>query len=213
MIIGIIVSLVYTLCISSNIMKKVYLVTIILTIIIIIIFFLTKHKNNSQLINLIGLHERSDNQISFLNWPVTLQWKTENFQYLEFENEKKSLSILKTLKINPESAFKKIQDLKSQIESLYDPKIDPYFAVITRKIDCPSEFLPKVKKSENENEIKIETELFASERKGLGACSKDSATLLAHVTHLYCKNNESFFEIKYFYPKEDSGHITLSCLP
>lgn len=100
---------------------------------------------------------------------------------------------LKIDKINIEDHKKYIKDKQFVLESLFLPITSPYPEVITNIVECPDEFKPKVRKTNNGW---VYT-LFANERLSFGVCSKDLIKYDSEYGIFDCKN-KGIFEIRVF---------------
>ena len=144
------------------------------------------------------------------NWPLVENLTGENVIYLNARSSgplPSQLFLNSSLAVTMELATKKMIDAKSRIMSLYDPKPDPYFAVLTKKIDCPLEFWPKEEHLDAEKSTLLTFKIFASERLGLGACDTSSAKYQATIAYLYCKKTGTYSEIKLFTNNSNSSEI------
>lgn len=109
--------------------------------------------------------------------------------------------------------------LKERVEktlSIYDGHIDPYFAIITKKVSCPQEFM-----IQRMNDLKHTTDfmfgMYANFQNSIGACTKDMAEKRAIVRYFTCRNRlveiEKFVPLKVLGNKELEDMQSFNCLP
>ena len=123
---------------------------------------------------------RSSNLESRLKgWGISLD--TSSFSLVSLDKDERIVSKVEKLeavfgttkvfidRIEIEDHRKYIEDKKFLLESLFLPTTSPYPEVITNIIECPSEFKPKVRATNNG----VVYALFANERLSFGVCSKD----------------------------------------
>lgn len=96
-----------------------------------------------------------------------------------------------------------MRDQKIKLESIFNPTPSPYFAVLTKEIECPKDFLPTYNESENSGNKVSYYILYANERFHYGVCSKDLIKYRVIVAFTYCKNTEDLYQLEYFVPDED----------
>ena len=88
---------------------------------------------------------------------------------------------------------KYIEDKKFLLESLFLPTTSPYPEVITNIIECPDEFKPRVRETNNG----VVYTLFAGERFNYGVCSHDLVKYHSGYGIFDCKD-KGIFEIRVF---------------
>lgn len=115
--------------------------------------------------------------------------------YLKKNDEK--IKIKKTHPVTKENASKKMNSKSILIESVFHPKPAPYFAILTKEINCPREFLPLQRKKEG---LWMAWTMFANKRQGFGVCDKSEVHFINHKLLKYCPEQKNFFEIDYFTP-------------
>jgi hypothetical protein len=107
---------------------------------------------------------------------------------------------------------------KAQIDSVYDVKPSPYFAVVTTGIVCPAEFQPVYKEMHIPQGWRAGVTLYTNDRLTLGACTKELAKYRGELILLYCRAAAMLFEVEYFTPidhttSHDKGIIeSATCL-
>ena len=147
---------------------------------------------------------RSSNLESRLKgWGISLD--TSNFKLLSFARDKTSFSKVEKLeaisgttkvfidKTEIEDHKKYIEDKKFLLESLFLPTTSPYPEVITNIIECPDEFKPRVRETNNG----VVYTLFAGERFNYGVCSHDLVKYHSGYGIFDCKD-KGIFEIRVF---------------
>ena len=131
--------------------------------------------------------------------------KKIRFLKLLNSERKESLHIKKVQPLSRIEATKKMKSLKAQIESVFHPKRAPYFAILTKTIVCPEEFLPRFKESWPLTEdLWMEWVMFANIRQGIGVCDFQSIAFINYKFVKYCPREKAFFEINYFKPHKES---------
>ena len=136
-------------------------------------------------------------------WGISLD--IYNFKLLSFTKDKTSFSKVEKLetvsgttkvfidKIEIEDHKKYIEDKKFLLESLFLPTTSPYPEVITNIIECPDEFKPRVRETNNG----VVYTLFAGERFNYGVCSHDLVKYHSGYGIFDCKD-KGIFEIRVF---------------
>lgn len=103
-----------------------------------------------------------------------------------------------TQNMGEELASLYIEEKKVGIESLFVTRPAHYPGIITREVDCPPEFHP-IRGRVGDLEYYI---MYANERFSHGVCSPDLVKYRSVVGLGYCKREDTFVEIKLFYPPE-----------
>lgn len=101
--------------------------------------------------------------------------------------------VLKMTRTKTEASQKYIDDKKFLFKSLFLPTTSPYPEVITNIVECPEEFKPKVKETEQGT---IYT-LFAGDRFTYGICAQDLAVYHSAYGIFDCKE-KGIFEVRLF---------------
>ena len=141
-------------------------------------------------------------------WGVSLD--VSSFSLVSFSKDKTSFSKAEKLeaiseitkvfidKTEIQDHKKFIEDKKFLFSSLFLPTTSPYPEVITNIIECPDEFKPKVRETNNGT---VYT-LFAGERYNYGVCSQDLVKYSSEYGIFDCKK-KGIFEIRLFSDKND----------
>ena len=98
--------------------------------------------------------------------------------------------------------YREEQNIK--LESIFDPARSPYFAVLTKTIECPKDFLPTYQELSKDKSYYV---LFANERFNYGACSQDLIAYRAINGIVYCKNTGDLYHLEYFIPNEEYNEV------
>jgi len=145
-----------------------------------------------------------------LRWRISLN--LSGFSPLSFSKDERIVSKVEKLeavfgttkvfidRIEIEDHRKYIEDKKFLLESLFLPTTSPYPEVITNIIECPSEFKPKVRETNNG----VVYALFANERLSFGVCSKDLVKYHSEYGIFDCAA-KGVFEIRLF--SDDNNKI------
>lgn len=104
-------------------------------------------------------------------------------------------------------ATRYIDDQKLKLESIFNPAPSPYFAVLTKEIECPQEFLPAYGESANTNNKVAYYILYANERFHYGVCSQDLIAYRAIYGMTYCENTEDVYLLEYFVPNQEYSEV------
>ena len=128
---------------------------------------------------------------------VTTKLKNIKVTSLYFRRNDEKIRIKKTHPVTTEKALKKMNGKSILIESVFHPKPAPYFAILTKEINCPREFLPLHRKKEG---LWMAWTMFANKRQGFGVCDKSEVYFINYKLLKYCPAQKNFFEIDYFTP-------------
>lgn len=117
------------------------------------------------------------------------------------------------------AAAQELQTQKLQeFKSVYDPRIDPYFAIVTKETRCPDRFLPLVEAAPKKASSLNLVSAFANERNTIGACTEDLAQKRYYFASLTC--GATFTQFEEFIPlsqapsREAPSELrSLDCLP
>jgi hypothetical protein len=107
--------------------------------------------------------------------------------------------------VTPAGAEGLLKDRLFQIDSIYEPHPDLYFAAITKKTICPDRYLPVHKTltpSDNTTEPIQTAMLYANDRLTYGGCTPELATQRVVVAFVYCRKNADFFVLEHFIPEK-----------
>lgn len=98
-----------------------------------------------------------------------------------------------------------IKDRLVQLQSLYDPNPDPYFAILTKKTVCQDKYRMIYRSRKTNGTVLHFLELYANERRTYGACTGELAFYRAAVAMIYCPKTRSAVIVESFIP---SGAFT-----
>ena len=116
--------------------------------------------------------------------------KIVQLQLKRGEREEAALKIF--FPLESAAALRRMQERSALIESVFHPKPAPYFAVLTKEISCPKEFLPRIETGNFWKSFRF----FANKRKGVGVCNREDVFFLNIRSFLYCP--PFFIEADYF---------------
>jgi hypothetical protein len=88
-----------------------------------------------------------------------------------------------------------------EVLSVFKTEPEPYFAAISKSIQCPGEFQPKREVFGNGAATTVAVSAYGSERNTLGACTKSEAVKRATFIYLACGNN--LLQMERFIPVGD----------
>jgi len=93
-----------------------------------------------------------------------------------------------------------IKDRLVQLQSLYDPRPEPYYAILTKKTVCQDKYQIVYRPRKNKGPVLHYLELYANERMIYGACTGDMAFYRAAVAMIYCPRSRSAVILESFIP-------------
>lgn len=124
-------------------------------------------------------------------------FKKNKISFLYLNKNKEEIKIKKISSIIKEEALQKMKNKSVLLKSVFHPKPSPYFAILTKEIICPKEFLPVHRKKEG---VWMSWTMFANKRYGFGVCNKGDIFFINYKFLKYCPQQQNFFEIDYFIP-------------
>lgn len=104
-----------------------------------------------------------------------------------------------------DAAANYINDQRIKLESIFNPAPSPYFAILTKEIECPKDFLPIYNESIKASNKVLYYILYANERLNYGVCSEDLIAYRAINGFTYCENTKDLYHLEYFVPNEEYG--------
>ena len=117
-------------------------------------------------------------------------------------NDQDEVLRIKTESISKAEEAQKIIDQKSnEIKMMFAPQQVPYQGVISKDINCTQAVEVNNKILETDKEISLIINLTATDRFIYGSCIAEQEIYKSQLLMLYCKANQNFYEIKYFYDK------------
>jgi len=105
--------------------------------------------------------------------------------------------------IDPEKAASLFKNKSLLIKGLYSIQATPYTGTITKEAGCFTEINLEQAIKETKNQISLQFDLKATERLVLGVCIEEQNVYRNQTLMIYCKNINTFYELKYFYPKNE----------
>lgn len=192
-----------TLKANKNIYKIFIFRVIIFFLVLLISVFLYLHYSRLERlgihslflkefsINNISVSQSEDSKITFLY----LSRKKRKTNELSKQKEKIAITIFHSF--SPKQAVQKMKSKTALIESVFHPKPAPYFAIFTKEIICPKDFLPMFRKKEG---LWRSWTMFANKRQGFGVCDKSEIAFINHKLLRYCPLKKNLLEIDYFTP-------------
>lgn len=103
--------------------------------------------------------------------------------------------------IDPDEASRLFKNKSQMIKGLYSIQATPYTGSITKEAGCIEDLQIDPPLLENKIQSSLLFNLKATERMILGVCIEEQNVYRSQTLMLYCKNANTFYEIKYFYPK------------
>ena len=176
-------------------------------IVISIAVFMTHKFLKSTALEAIGLKSHFFSSFK-KDVPLDYQYSIpgKKIRFLKFLNTGKNetLRIKKIQPLSKADVIEKMKSIKAQVESVFHPKPAPYFAILTKIIVCPKQFLPRFRKNKSLTEaLWMEWVMFANKRKGIGVCNFQSVAFINYKFLKYCPGEKAFFEINYFKPHKE----------
>lgn len=140
------------------------------------------------------------NEIKITEFQPEKKSKVSNSQFnLTTENNEKLKINLKSL---PLAAAKKVIEQKSnEIKMLFLPQQVPYFGQISKDVSCTSTVEIDRPLIESEKGLSLNLNLAATEYLVYGTCINEQEIYKSQLLFLYCKKNETLYEIKYFFDR------------
>jgi hypothetical protein len=121
-----------------------------------------------------------------------------------FENSKDSISVDSINEVDSFKAQSLFKNKALMIKGLYEKQATPYSGVVTREASClEGMVIENNNVIETPNEMSLKFDLKATERHVFGVCLEEQNIFRTQILLLYCKKNQTFYEIKYFYPKSE----------
>ncbi len=99
---------------------------------------------------------------------------------------------------NADEAKILLDNLNYSIKSVFRNREAPYPGALSKKLTCPSEFIPQFKTMTNNTLDKQTYLLHANERFSFGSCNKEFIKHKVSIAILYCKKENNIISITYF---------------
>lgn len=137
------------------------------------------------------------------SWKITRRHESQmgagQLTVVELKNPNGLSLALRSYKMTSISAAQDMQAQKiALLSSVYDARIDPYFAVITKQTSCPNDFLPKTESVPKNGSNLLLVSAYANERNTIGACTEDLVRSRAYFAFLTC--GPVFTQVEKFVP-------------
>lgn len=100
-------------------------------------------------------------------------------------------------------AYKYIEERQGMIESLYKRIPSPYPGMISKAIECPDKFKPKLLYLEIDKKNTPIYILYSTPRFTYGACADELISYRGALTFIYCEKEKILYKIELFIPKKD----------
>ena len=135
-------------------------------------------------------------------------------RYIVWKDDRNAILNLKIVFTeSAEQAERLLKDKEAQLYSVYEEHIDPYFAVVTKKTQCPEQY--QIKKTKREGSNASVYSMFANDWDTLGACNQEMAKKHALRSFLICGSNfiqmDKFVPIQYWNDSDIIENESLTC--
>lgn len=130
-------------------------------------------------------------------------------QHYQSKNQHIFISLL-AKDLNSEEAERLFQSRKDYIKSLYLNDADPYFGKSVRAPECLQGLNLAGSPQDTKTSKSTEYILPTTEKFVFGICNPKLESFSAKIVYVYCKDSKSFFETKYFKPKDLGDSIAIS---
>jgi len=192
-------------------MKKIIILTASLfSFILLLIFLLYSSRNSSDALasQFSSWNIHANNIQNFIIEKKETR-KTQDFEITDLRSRRGNhiFRIKRITNVAKDVAERYINDQKIKLESIFNPIPSPYFAVLTKEIECPQEFLPVYKESTPTNNKVVYYILYANERFHYGVCSQDLIVYKAIYGMTYCENTQITYLLEYFVPDQEYGEV------
>ena len=104
--------------------------------------------------------------------------------------------------LDRDSAILLLEDGRMGIEALYANALSPYPGDISFKIETQKEFLPRSLESRSAGVHRSGFLLFANDRQGYGATTKQQTCYKSVVGWIHCEKTGSLYKVRWFVPQE-----------
>lgn len=109
------------------------------------------------------------------------------------------LQVKELIATDAKSADKFVDDQVAQIESIFQPLIEPYTGRRVQK--CEAKYQPKKIEKNLKSGVLVGLELYANDRFSFGDCNSTGEAYRTSVVLLNCKLRHEVFVIQRFFPK------------
>lgn len=107
------------------------------------------------------------------------------------------------VEVDPEAAAKLFKGKTQLIKGLYSVQATPYSGAITKEAFCGPDINIDPVLTDKKNQQMLQFDLKATERMVLGVCVEEQNVFRNQTLLIYCKNIGTFYDIRYFYPKNE----------
>lgn len=181
-------------------MKYLIIITMVILIsAVLLVYFLNMNSLTSQF-SLWGVSTKHIENFTI----ETKRTKGSDTTEIEAMNKEQTLFVKRITNMSEDSAQKYIKEQSIKLESIFDPARSPYFAILTKTIECPEKFLPAYKELSKDKSYYV---LFANNRFSYGACTEDLIEYRAINGIVYCKNTGDLYHLEYFIPNNEYSEI------
>lgn len=105
--------------------------------------------------------------------------------------------------VDSDTASKLFKSKSQMIRGLYAVQATPYSGTITKEAGCDPEINIEPSILEKKNQTIVQFDLKATERFVLGVCAEDQNVYRNQTLLIYCKNINTFYDLRYYYPKNE----------
>jgi len=171
-----------------------------------IFFFLVSCSKNNELKNYYPHLKWADQfKGQEVNVDKEFQQKNVSGMKLSFGGKLKGHYLISEMMvdIDPDKAASLFKNKSLMIKGLYSIQATPYSGTITKEAGCFADINLEQGMKETKNQISLQFDLKATERLVLGVCIEEQNVYRNQTLMIYCKNINTFYELKYFYPKNE----------
>lgn len=135
------------------------------------------------------------------------QEKNISGKKIRFEGELKNHQMIAEVMtdVEPEKAEKLFKNKSMMIKGLYSIQATPYSGTITKEASCIGELQIDPVAVDAKNQTTLLFNLKATERLVLGVCIEEQNVFRNQTLLIYCKNNRTFYDLRYYYPKANKA--------
>lgn len=124
---------------------------------------------------------------------------------IRFDGELKEHQMIAEVmtEVEPERAVNLFKNKSMMIRGLYSIQATPYSGTITKEAGCINDLQINPQEVDVKNQITQQFDLKATERLVLGVCIEEQNVYRNQTLLIYCKNSKTFYDLKYYYPKNE----------
>jgi hypothetical protein len=133
---------------------------------------------------------------------LTLQGCASHSKSIHLADWTKSdeITVLEHEKMSEEDAHHLVQEKIKMMDALLRPTVDPYFGKRDPGPNCTESKLPARVHVSEKNFFSEEIFLYATAAHVYGICNPELENKKSQILWLYCSQNQTLYELKYFYP-------------